>query len=108
MQAAIIYRIVEAIPDIDDYNAQQTAKWWALADSIFDWEKKAMILGSPTEQDRKDHREIIGMMLKLAKMLAKVSGDKKMEMLKIRLEGSWGMFHGMDSAEADRVLSVFK
>ena len=103
----LVQKVVSGF-DLKKINAGNIALIWGVADAVFAWEKQVMILGEPTDEDRKQHKSTIGFLLKVVTPLAKFSGDKQLELLRIRLEDSVGMFYGMSEEEAAQTLSVFK
>jgi hypothetical protein len=103
----IVRKVISGF-DLKRINDGNIALIWGVADAVFAWEKQVMILGEPSEEDRKQHKSTIDFLLKVIKPLAKFSDDKRLEMLQIRLEDSIGMFYGMTEEAADKALSVFK
>jgi hypothetical protein len=106
METALFGSLAEALPSVDDSTAQQVAKFWDSAEVFFDWERDKMILGNPTDTEKKDHRSMLKMLQLSVSLLRKLErNNQSLDMLQKRLDDSWGMFYNpMTDAEADAVL----
>jgi hypothetical protein len=93
MEAALLRTIVMAYPDIDEFNTKNVDQIWAAARKFFDWERRVMILGEASEEEKGDHHAVLRSLTLIVKMLMKCGiKSEPLEMLKIRLEDSWGCF----------------
>ena len=108
MEAARILKLmVNAFPDVEAYNAQQIDNFMEMADAFFRWERERMLLGDPTPEEQKDHREILTLLTKLVNWMMRIdSSNDRMKMLKIRLGDSEGMFYStMTDEESAAILT---
>jgi hypothetical protein len=103
---ALMRTLLMAIPDIDDANTNRVAEVTAASRKFLDWERAAVRLKQPTEQEISDHKEGLQILIRVVKILLSLEETKSLRTLQTRLNESWETFHNpMSEAETDLVLS---
>jgi hypothetical protein len=108
METVVLRSVMMALPDADESTAQKTEKFWEAAQVFFDWEQKVMIAGAPSAEQKQDHRAMLRLLTLAVGFARKLEPkSQSLEMLKIRLDDSWGMFYSpMTEQEADSILAA--
>jgi hypothetical protein len=107
MDVAMMRTIMTAVPELEEMTDRKVEALWGACNQFFDWEKRAMLQGTPSEQDKADHSAVLNWLTTIVKLAAKVNPqNEELEMILFRLDGSRSMFHSaMSVAEADAVLA---
>lgn len=107
MDIALIRTIMTAVPDLENLTADKIDALWEACNRFFEWEKRVMLHGDPTEQDKADHRAVLKWLTTIVKLTAKANRQNEdLEMMLFRLDGSRGMFYSsMTAEEADAILA---
>jgi hypothetical protein len=107
METALFRSLLMAVPDIDNYKSQQVEELWALCRRFFAWELETLRRRTPTEQEKRDHQDVLRHMIRLVKLLLKVEENQRLRMLQVRLNESWETFYdAMPERDAEAVLAV--
>ena len=107
MELAWIQSLVQAIPEADENTPQQFDRLISISNQFFKWEREHILLGQPTDQEQKDHREMLGSLTKVVKLLLRLNATQRLELLKHRLDDSWGMFYSsMSDSQAEAILTA--
>jgi hypothetical protein len=102
----LMREFMAAFPDVDDFNSKKLDQILALSDRFFRWEREQILLGEPTEQEKRDHEELVQFLQRLTKVLLLVDRNKKVESLGRRLHESWLIFHNpISKEEAEKTLA---
>jgi hypothetical protein len=106
MESVVLRSVMTALPGFEEGGAARIEKIWESAQVFFDWEHETMIIGNPTEEQKKDHRSMLKIMTLIVGLLQKIeSNNESIKMLQTRLDDSWGMFYNpMTESEAEAVL----
>ena len=106
MEIAFMPDLIGAIPDVDQCGPKDLDQFSSKCDAFFAWERERMLLGDPNEDERREHRQLLQLISKVTKLLLKVQPGRSLELLKIRIDDSWGMFYSpMSEGEAKAILA---
>jgi hypothetical protein len=106
MEIALIREIMAAFPDVENGNAKKLDDLMGLCDRFFRWERQHILLADPTDQEKKEHEEIVQFLQRVTKVLLLVDRNRRLETLSRRLNESWLIFHNpIQAGQAEKVLA---
>jgi hypothetical protein len=106
METAVLRSVATALPNLNEGTSAQIEKIWDAAQLFFDWEHQAMILRSPSDEQKEEHYSTLKFLTLMVGFIRKLErNNHSLEMLQTRLDDSWGMFYNpMTDDEAEAVL----